>query len=289
VNTAFRSLALALLGVAAARAGQASIDPYQVEAGKPATVSVTGTSEYCSPVVTHRKAAVEGGVIILTGGWSNDPAVRCVSGPRAYKLDFDLPALKAGAYTVVNRIQPECAYAPAPCPFAFLADTGRVQAISKDSLAYHIKPDSVRAGAAFKLQVIAKDFTCGSKFTQTSVQMEGHRISVTFAHEAHPDAICPAVHADYGPEFDVPALAAGNYQVFAYRIFPCAQGQICPLLAIAPQLAGRLAAADPATGIDILYPPTVKTPGAERGDAPSPRVRWRGGTRDLSGRLPARR
>ena len=74
MNTAFRSLALALLGVAAARAGQASIDPYQVEAGKPATVSVTGTSEYCSPVVTHRKAAVEGGVIILTGGWSNDPA-----------------------------------------------------------------------------------------------------------------------------------------------------------------------------------------------------------------------
>ena len=140
-----------------------------------------------------------------------------------------------------------------------------------------------------KLQAIAKDFTCGSKFTQTSVQVEGHRISVTFAHEAHPDAICPAVLADYGPEFDVPALAAGNYQVFANRIFPCAQGQICPLLAIAPQLAGRLASADPATGIDILYPPTVKTPGAERGDAPSPRVRWRGGTRDLSGRLPARR
>ncbi|HKP96514.1 MAG TPA: hypothetical protein VJ385_12220 [Fibrobacteria bacterium] len=227
-----------LLAAAPVFSGAVSTSPYAVESGKPSTVTVSGYSRYCLPIVSHRQVAVSGSTITLTAGYSDNPAADCIGGrPLPYKVDFDLPALKAGEYTVLQRVQPECAYSARPCPFAAVVDTGRLQV--SDSLHYRIKPKEVRAGAAFKLRLIAPEFQCGSKFSNLSARIEGHRIDLRFTHEAHPEIPCTLAITEYGPVFDLSALDSGVYQVFATPFVPCTKPP-CPLLAILPQSAGAL-------------------------------------------------
>lgn len=216
-----------------------SIDPPAVEAGRPATISVKGISNACAPLVSHARAEVSGSTLSLSAVVESNPAAFC-AGPSPYAAAFDLPTLSAGEYTVLMSIVPACAYAAAPCPFAKpLPDSGRLSAKGPADLHYGIDSKRAFADQPFNLRLTAPEFGCGSRFSSLSSHVEGSRISLTYVHEPHPEALCPLVVGAYGPVFELPALAEGTYQVFAAPGVECDRG-ICAPAPSASLLAGAL-------------------------------------------------
>lgn len=81
------------------------INPNQVESGKSFQVTLSGKSSLCNPQFSHHQTTVTNGSIQLTVMAVNDPLAKCTAGDHDYKTDFELPALKAGQYTVTASLE----------------------------------------------------------------------------------------------------------------------------------------------------------------------------------------
>ena len=222
------------------------VTPGQVESGKPFQVTLSGKSTLCDPQFSRHEAKVENGVVNFTVMAVNNPAALCSGDTRDFKTEFAVPALKAGEYKVEARLYPSCYYDKPTCPM--LRDPveygGILYAQDSAKLAFAIRPDQVEADKPFDLFLIGKNFTCGNEYTGLTSSFQGDVLFLNFTNRPHPEALCPAIVADYGPTFRIPAAKAGVYQVMATASPYCGTTGPCPLALIAPQLAGALTVGD---------------------------------------------
>lgn len=240
MRNGYRWLAFLAAAWLPAKAGTVSVDPPAVQAEHAATVLIAGRSQACVPIITDRKVRVEGKSLLLSAAFASNPAADCLPGPVPYTAGFDLPALPPGEYAVLMSILPACAYSATPCPFAApVPDTGRIAAVGADELRYRILPAWTPPAKPFRLRLSAPSFTCGSRFASLTAQVEGHRITLGYAHEPHPEVDCPAVPDAYGPAFSLSGLEPGVYQVFAAPGVTCDRGLCAPAPGTAT-LAGAL-------------------------------------------------
>ncbi|GEM_PF-3858296 len=227
-----------------------SISPYQAESGKAFQVTLSGKTDLCNPRFSHWQVQVGEGTLSLTVLAENDPVAKCAAGPHDYATDFSIPAMKAGSYEVNAFLPPACAFAPNPCPIAYMPLYGGTLTVQDSAkLNFAIRPKQVAADKEFDLFVTHKDFTCGNEFSNLSSYVSGHSLYVQFTNRPHPEALCPAVLTDHGPTIKVPAMKGGVYQVFATAMPYCGTPGPCPLALMAPQLAGALTVGDGATAI----------------------------------------
>ena len=218
------------------------VTPGQAESGKPFQVALTGKTTLCDPQFSRHEAKVENGGVNFTVMAVNNPAAFCSGEARDFKTEFAVPALTAGEYKVEARLYPSCYYDKPPC--AMLRDPveygGILYVQDSAKLSVAIRPDKVEAEKPFDLFLTSKDFTCGNEYSNLTSSFQGDVLFLNFTNRPHPEALCPAVVADYGPTFKIPALEAGVYQVMAAISPYCGTNGPCPLALMAPQLAGAL-------------------------------------------------
>lgn len=242
IRSTFLALALAAAWPAVSpQAALVSVHPYLAEAGKPFTVTVTGQTDLCMPIWTHMDAKVSGDKLFLEAAGANNPAAICTAGPHAFSVDIPVLALKAGVYEVRFQRRMACEFAMPPClPFNELDTAGSLTVLDQAGLAYPIKPRAAAANKPFDLLVTSRNFTCGNTYSGLSVTVRDWQIMLSFTNKPNPAALCPAVIADYGPTFKIPALPQGTYQVISTISPYCGTDGPCPLALVAPQLSGAL-------------------------------------------------
>lgn len=239
---AFASLAMATACITApTMAATVSVTPHQAEAGKDFRVTVSGKTDLCMPIWSYISAKEQGGILTLSAAGANNPLAKCTAGPHDFSLDFLVPALKAGSYEVRFQRHLPCEFEKPQCePFIFPDSGGTLVVVDRAKLSFSIKPRAAAANKSFDLFLTNKDFTCGNTYSNLNVGVRGWQVMLSFTNKPNPAAICPAIEADYGPTFKVPALAYGIYQVMAVMSPWCDSKGPCPLAPIAPQLAGAL-------------------------------------------------
>ncbi|MDB5048180.1 MAG: hypothetical protein JWO30_1251 [Fibrobacteres bacterium] len=150
---------------------------------------------------------------------------------------------------------------------------------------FYLAPDRAEADKAFVLSTLNHDLYCTLKYYDQSVRVTEGRIDLTF-RDSVPDTKIAVLCAnrDFGPAFDIPALHAGNYQVYVSPLITCPKGVMC-LPVIIPQFAGTLTVGTSAA----LAPSPASGPRLsgheERWEFDrSGRVSWRGSLNTLTGR-----
>ncbi len=227
------------------------INPNQVESGKPFQVTLSGKSSLCNPQFSHHQASVASGSIQLTVMAVNDPLAKCTAGDHDYKTDFELPALKAGQYTVTASLEPACRYSTPACMIPqILENAGTLFAKDSASLPFAIRPGKVDPAKSFDMLVTNNLWTCANEFTNPVVLVDGHAIYVSFTNRFRIGILCPAILKDYGPTLSMPALPSGTYQILTTSIPYCDPKLICPLSLLAPQLSGALTVSGTTTTLD---------------------------------------
>lgn len=241
-----------------------SVSPNQAESGKAFQVTLIGKSSLCAPVFSRHAVSVENGVVNLTVMGMHNPAALCVVGEREYRTDFNVPALSAGEYEVAARVLPACSYENPPClPARDPVEYGSLSIKDSASLFFGIRPKRVEQAKAFGLFVFNEDYTCGNEYTDHTTSVSGHSLIVSFTNRPHPEALCPAVVADHGPTFQIPAMDPGVYQVFTVAMPYCGTQGPCPLAMVAPMLSGALTVGEGA--VSVLRP---NRPGAKENPEP---------------------
>lgn len=224
-----------------ALAATVSVTPNQAEAGKDFKVTVSGKTDLCMPIWTYISAKEQGGILTLSAAGANNPTAKCAAGPHDFSLDILVAALKAGTYEVRFQRHLPCEFEKPQCePFIFPDSGGTLTVVDRAKLSFSIKPRAAAADKAFDLFLTNKDFTCGNTYSNLNVAVRGWQVMLSFTNKPNPAALCPAIEADYGPTFKVPALAFGTYQVFAAMAPYCDPKGPCPLTPIMQQLAGAL-------------------------------------------------
>ncbi|MEO6094401.1 MAG: hypothetical protein ABIW76_01535 [Fibrobacteria bacterium] len=225
-----------------------SVSPSQAESGQPFQVTLSGKSGLCAPIFTRHEVTVDAGVLNLSVMGVSNPAALCAVGEQEHEFhtDFNVPALKAGKYEVAARLLPACSYENPPCmPIRDPVEYGGIlEARDSADMSFAIRPKRAAKDKAFELFVFGRNFTCGNEFSNLSFNVSGHSLNVSFTNRPHPEALCPAVLADHGPTFQLPAMASGVYQVFATAMPYCGTTGPCPLALVAPQLSGALTVGD---------------------------------------------
>jgi hypothetical protein len=250
-----------------------SVSPNQAESGKPFQVTLTGKSGLCAPIFSRHEVSVDEapaqhGVLNLTVMGVSNPAALCTPGEHEYRTDFNVPALKAGAYEVALRVLPACSYENPPCmPIRDPVEYGGILEVRDSaSLHYAFRPKRVDKDKPFDLSVFHEDFSCGNEYSNPSASVAGHSLMISFTNRPRPEAPCPAVLAGYGPTLQVPALQSGVYQVFVTAMPYCGTQGPCPLALVAPMLSGALTVGDGVVSLRPSIRPGVKEkPGAGRG------------------------
>ncbi len=217
------------------------INPNQVESGKSFQVTLSGKSSLCNPQFSHHQTTVTNGSIQLTVMAVNDPLAKCTAGDHDYKTDFELPALKAGQYTVTASLEPACRYSTPACMIPqILENVGTLFAKDSASLPFAIRPGKVDPAKSFDMLVTNNLWTCANEFTNPVVLVDGHAIYVSFTNRFRIGILCPAILKDYGPTLSMAALPSGTYQILTTSIPYCDPKLICPLSLLAPQLSGAV-------------------------------------------------
>ncbi len=285
--------ALALAGIcawatsagAAAAATTASLSPYWIEGHHVSTLAVSGDMEgYCAPLFSHHEAQYADGKLMLSVVVESNPAALCaVNSTSPYRTEFSVPALDSGSHPVTIRWRQACELAPTPCPVAYIVkDLGNITVTDSAHLGYVFTPEHARAGAGIKIHLNGK-FNCADQISAVSADTQRPAIYLNFTVNPRPEIAC--IMPFPGIDFEVPALTAGTYQVFAARSPYCAPGTVCPLFRIAPQLAGALDV-ESATALAPMRPkagyanPIVK--GGKSGTGF--RAEWRGKAHTVAGR-----
>ncbi len=138
---------------------------------------------------------------------------------------FSMPPLAAGTYDVIVSQLYECMFSTPSCKIAVREDSAgtlTVEPVAREP--YTITPTSTAADQGFDLTLLSYAFTCGTYFDSLTVTVKGNEITLGFLDHQRIGVACPAIYKPYGPTFKMPALKAGTYTVFGYRMpacYPC--------------------------------------------------------------------
>ena len=113
---------------------------------------------------------------------------------------------------------------------------------------FSISPTKTDADKAFRLSLQTYRYQCGYSFSKQQVHVAKGRIDLEFFTTWDSTIICDAILTRGGPVFDVPALAAGSYEVYAIDMPPCAAGPNPCLIKVIPEFAGVLTVGAPPDG-----------------------------------------
>ncbi|MFC1585833.1 hypothetical protein ACFL5V_09830 [Fibrobacterota bacterium] len=130
-------------------------------------------------------------------------------------------------------------------------ESGTSQVILPEEQDYIISPLSVAAEQGFALSLLSYNFTCGHTYSHLSVEVSRNDIYLSFLPTADPAAICPAIYMPYGPDFEVPGLEPGTYNVYAIELVPCLVSEPACEIAVIPRLAGMLTVEGAGSGFSI--------------------------------------
>src|SRR5690349_11084092 len=93
-------------------------------------------------------------------------------------------------------------------------------ALAQSQQPLYLEPSHTVAGQGFQLKVLSFRYGCNAVFSHQTVAVSKGRLDVAFVTQ-YTRIACPAVVQAYGPAFDVAALAAGRYDVYANDRAPC--------------------------------------------------------------------
>jgi len=270
-------------------AATASSSPYWVQAHHAFTLALTGESQMCVPEFSHQEAALIGGELVLSVLEQQRIGYMCTNATSwPYRTEFTVPGLDSGNYPVKVRWRSACEFDPAPCPVANDPQpAGTLRVTDTAALSYHIKSPTVPAGQSVKL-LLRGGFRCGIRYSDLTVDTARPSLTLSFTAGQASGGECDTIVP--GLEFTLPPLSAGVWQVYAAPMPYCAGGAVCPLLRMAPQLAGALEVKGSA--LNTLAPAreahrAVFADGRAGFRAPGFRADWRGVRRDAAGRRAA--
>lgn len=150
---------------------------------------------------------------------------------------------------------------------------------------FYLSPDKADAGKAFVMSTLNPDLHCTLIYYGQSVSVGNGRIDLYFKDSTSGVQTVLCVLRDFGPSFSIPALKAGEYQVYVSQLYSCPKGTVCPLVII-PQYAGILTVGSSAA---LASSPRVSArPGVGKALSPG-RVPWRGESSTVTGRWEERR
>jgi hypothetical protein len=118
---------------------------------------------------------------------------------------------------------------------AFVLAVGTAQGAGTHSLL----PWKTQAGKAFDL-MLAGPYACNFSFSHETTYVTPDRIVLAFLATENHAVRCAAPTEPQGPEFRLPALAAGDYPVYFRSLTPCMVGPIVCDIHVEPVLVGTL-------------------------------------------------
>lgn len=117
----------------------------------------------------------------------------------------------------------------------FLAAAGPAQG----AMTHTLLPWKAQAGKAFDL-MLAGSYACNSSFSHESTFVLEDRIVLAFLATESEIIRCAPMTQPYGPEFKLPALAAGEYPIYSQSLAPCMVGPAACELYVEPVPVGTL-------------------------------------------------
>lgn len=201
------------------------IDPNAVSADTGFRLKLFSTEFSCATSFTRLNVQVDGSRLFLTYYPKHGISAICnQSGP--FGPTFEVPALKAGAYSVeeIRLVDCEVAGTCAVKRIPQVVDTLVVRPSQPEPVSqYSLLPAAVKANTAFTLSLAHSSFVCGTRLSRlTSMLGEGNTLELGYVAEGPADTAAPcqnvkAVTADYKVE----GLKPGVYTVYATRNFAC--------------------------------------------------------------------
>jgi hypothetical protein len=215
------------------------LTPSKVEAGQDFALTALSNRYGCAHEFANHSVVVNDGRIDLSFTSTINPAVLCAAIVKPYGPTFKMAALKEGRYAVYMNLLLPCHVQEKMCRAAIPVEYAGVLTVSGEGkIAYVISPAEVEAEKAFALKLLSPDFGCNIDYLLTASRVQDGKITLTFLDKPNPLVRCAPLEKMYGPEYQLPGLKAGTYEVWAERLPACAE-QGCKMLPI-PEPVGKL-------------------------------------------------
>jgi hypothetical protein len=193
-------------------------DCYTTFARETVTVSGSRIDLYYTPVSIEFTGSVVDPVCPVSAAGAKDTTLLPASALPNLPT-FPMPPLPAGKYAVWAYSVPACFFANPGCLIAPQGvSAGSLEVRNEGAISYSFEPASVPAGRAFDLHLLSYGFSCATIYENLVVQVDSGSIVLSFLDREPAGAVCPAIYKPYGPVFQLPALAAGTYQVKVNRL-----------------------------------------------------------------------
>lgn len=232
---------------------QFTISPTKAKAGENFALSALSYQYNCATTYTNLNSSIQNGQIYLsflpvkdTSGAAICPAVYKPYGP-----SFQMEALKAGDYKVFvtplipcmipkNPNDPVCAIATLPISAGTLTVEDSDTTLPPKTN-FVLSPSTVRENVPSEISLLNYSFNCNSTYTNKAVTVVDDKINLSYLAKS-PDTtlpyqkVCINLNAPlYGPNFQLPALKAGKYEVYSDQLpscYPCKMANIRELAGI---------------------------------------------------------
>jgi hypothetical protein len=206
--------------------------PSQVAAEEDFELSVLSSRYGCAHEFANKTVVVKDGRIDLSFTSTINPAVLCAAIEKPYGPVFKMPALKEGQYKVYMDLGMTTCQVVGLCPKDVPKESAGILTVSGEGkIAYVINPTEVGADKDFVLKLLSPDFGCNIDYLRTASRVQDGKITLTFLDKPNPLVKCAPQEKMYGPEYKLPGLKAGTYEVWAERLPACVE-QGCKILAV---------------------------------------------------------
>lgn len=214
-----------------------AMTPPSVAAGQAFELSVLSYRYGCAHEFANQAVVVNDGRIDLSFTSSINPAVLCAAIEKAHGPAFKMPALKEGRYSVFMNLMLPCHVAEPMCRAAIVVEEAGILTVGGEGkITYVIDPAQVEADQEFTLKLLSPDFGCNIDYFRTASRVQDGKITLTFLDKANPLVRCAPLQKMYGPEYKLPGLKAGIYEVWAERLPACVE-QGCKVLPVPEPVA----------------------------------------------------
>lgn len=131
---------------------------------------------------------------------------------------------------------------------------------AQSAMTHSLLPWKARADQPFNL-MLAGRYACNYAFSHESTYVRADRIVLAFLATERANIRCAPSSQPYGPEFRLPALAAGEYPVYSQSLAPCMVGPVVCEMHVEPVPVGTLkvTAAPPYDSGWFLHPRRVES------------------------------
>ena len=213
------------------------LTPSQVAAGQDFALTALSNRYGCAHEFSGQTVVVNDGRIDLSFMATINPAKLCAAVEKPHGPTFKMPALKEGRYEVYMDLMIATCMVVGLCPEPLAMESAGVLTVSGEGkITYVISPAEVEAEKEFTLKLLSPDFGCNIDYFLTSSRVQDGKITLTFLDKANPLVRCAPLEKMYGPEYKLPGLKAGTYEVWAERLPACVE-QGCKILPVSEPVA----------------------------------------------------